>query len=272
MKLCHIVPTEYIPDCSGDFVMALANYLDSDKPNAYEEAIMKSGLPVVLDNGAFETGHPDGIDNLFRKAKRIKPKYIFAPDTLFDAEQTRRGYENFEYIKKQMKHSFLTAVVVQADNIEDYLKEFVKYNEDPNVAVIGLSYLAISQSMRYKTKRDVPKKTTFDVFKHTGYTQDRIEMMIKIANLKLEKIKPVHILGLGESFDDVLVAKRQYDWCKYNDTSTCYMSAKKGVPLDDGLKVPGGKIREKINITDQRSKLVEAVLKINSNKVEELCK
>lgn len=274
MKFCHIVPVDYIPEHSGDFVMALANYLEPDKANAYEEAMLKSGLPIVLDNGAFETGKPDGIDNLFRKAKRIKPKYIFAPDTLFNAEQTRRGFENFEYIKEKMGHSFKTAVVVQADNIEEYLAEFKKYNEDPRVSVIGLSYLAISQSMKYKNKKAVPKKSTFDVFKHTNFTGDRIEMLKKIADLKLEKVKPLHLLGLGESYEDVKIATASYGgYCLYNDTSTCYMASKKGIVFDGSLTITGGKIREKIDIKDEKSNLVEGLLKTNIKKVKEnICK
>lgn len=279
--------------------MALANYLDPEKVNAYEKAILAAGLPIVLDNGAFETGHPDGINNLFRKAGRLKAKYVFAPDHLFDAKKTRDSFEIHEYIKKQTHYTTPTAVVVQASNYEEYLDEFIKYNNDPRVAVIGLSYLAISHATHYPTEADVPIKTKsstvnrtfrssrwsassemqarkraekkalelFDVFKHTEYTKDRVEMLREIALLNLKVRKPVHILGLGESHDDLKEAVKEYPWCLYNDTSTCYMVAKNDSLLGNDLVVPGGKIREKINIEDTKKKETEEMFTINISQV-----
>ena len=281
--------------------MALANYLERDKANAYEKAILAAGLPIVLDNGAFETGGPDGIDSLIQKAIRLGVKYVFAPDYLFDAKRTRNGFENFVYIREKIwqRESVKIGVVVQASNCEEYLSEFVKYNNDPHVAVIGLSYLAISYATHYPTPADIPIKPktstaarthrasrwsvsaemqaqkraekkasmSFDIFKHTGYTMDRIEMLKKIQSLDLKTRKPVHILGLGESYDDLKVAK-QYPWVLYNDTSTCYMAARAGELLGNNLAVPGGKIREKIDIQERKVKQVEEMFSINISQVK----
>lgn len=261
MKLSNIVPTEYITQYSGDFIMALANYIDPEVVNDYEQAIIDSKLPVVLDNGAFETGFPDGIDNLLRKGRRLQPKYIFAPDNLFDAKRTRSGFENFEYIKAKQKLSFRTAVVVQASSEEEYLEEFKRYNADPRVGVIGLSYLAISYSLHKHLKKD-----SWSVFVDPDYTQDRIKMLAKIQALGVP-LKPCHVLGLGKSFEDVKLANEKYLWCRYNDTSTCYMAAKKGLELNNG-EVPGGKIKEKINIKDEKTPAVEKLLKSNIVKMQ----
>jgi len=278
MKISHIVPTKLIEKNSGEFVMALANYLNRDEVNDYEEAITEASLPIVLDNGAFETGTADGVDDLIIKAKRLKPAYVFAPDTLFDAEQTKKGFETFEYVKEKQGVKFLTAVVIQADNLEDYLKEFQKYNADPRVSVIGLSYLAISYSMKYESTKDIPKtkkmiaKYPFDVFSDPDYTEDRIKMLKEINNLNLGKIKPVHLLGLGKSYEDILFAKENCGYCLYNDTSTCYMAAKEGLTLTKDFGVPGGKIKEKINIDENPSSRAKGLLSINANKIKkELC-
>lgn len=276
MKCSHIVPTKLIPQYSGDFCMALANYIDTETQNDYELALLKAKLPIVLDNGAFETGTPDGINNLLLKARRLNPAYVFAPDTLFDAKKTRAGFEAYEYKRLEQRDNHRVAVVVQANNLEEYLTEFKRYNMDPRVSVIGLSYLAISHSLKYKTARDIPtsaitrKKNPFDVFKDPDYTSDRIEMLKKIMDLKLDRIKPLHMLGLGKSYKDILFAQENCPFCRYNDTSTCYMAAKRGLFLTEDLAVPGGKIREKINIGDDPSPVVKHFLEININKLK-LC-
>lgn len=274
MKLSHIVPTSLIPQNSGDFVMALANYLEVDTVNEYEQAMIDAKLPIVLDNGAFETGHPDGINNLIAKARRLKPAYIFAPDTLFDKDKTRAGYEHFKYIMDQMQVKYRIGVVVQANNLRDYLEEFKRYNEDPGVSVIGLSYLAISHSTRYKEPGEIPKKSsrkvqTWNVFTDPDYTSDRIAMLEKIDGLKLENYKPIHLLGLGRSYEDVMIAKEKYPYCRYNDTSTCYIAASKGKILTDELAVPGGKIRDKIDINAKPSQMIKSLMQVNIKKVNQ---
>jgi len=273
IKLSHIVPIKFIKDYSGDFIMVLANYLDPEIENEYEKVIKETKLPLVLDNGVFEIGKADGIDNLMRKAKRLNPVYIFTPDTLFDTKQTRSGYEIFKYIQEKQGTKFRIGVIIQADNEEDYLKEFIEYNNDPEVSVIGLSYLAISHSIKYKIASKVPKsvkerkKDAWNVFKDADYTEDRIKMLKKIEQLDLKKIKPLHLLGIGKSYADLIYAQK-LPYYHYNDTSTCYMTAKKGLILTDNLEVPGGKIKDKINIYDNPGPMIKQLLEININKVE----
>jgi hypothetical protein len=242
--------------------------------NEYERNILLANRPIVLDNGAFEKGTPDGIDDLLRKCHRLQPKYVFAPDNLFNATKTRAGYEAFKYIMTKTGKSYKIGVVVQADNEEEYLEEFKKYNKDPDVAVIGLSYLAISHSIKYKTKAKIPKgviakkKDSWSVFGDVDYTADRIEMLKKINNLKLDKIKPCHLLGLGKSYEDIIYAKENCPFCFCNDTSTCYVAASHGLTLTDSLSTPSGKIKDKIKIDDQSSALIRGIFCLNINKVE----
>lgn len=267
------MPTTLIATHSQDFVMCLANYLDRYSINDYERAIYAAKLPIVLDNGAFETGHPDGIDSLLIKARRLNPRYIFAPDTLFDAKKTRQGYENFKYVMQKLNLNYRIGVVVQADNEADYLAEFLRYNADPQVAVIGLSYLAISHSIKYATKKHIPKgviarkKASWDPFTSPDFTEDRIKMLEKINTLKLTQIKPCHLLGLGKSYADIIFAKKNCPYCLYNDTSTIFMSSLRGIELSDNLEIAGGKIKEKINIHSPISKELIKLIELNIKKV-----
>jgi len=268
MLLSHICPIKYIPTLSGDFIMALSNYIDRNKVNDYEKAILKTGKPIYLDNGAFETGFPDGIDALFTKAERLNPKYIFTPDYLGNSERTYISLGHFEYIKKQLKLNYQTAVIPQANNTQDYLDFFQDLDKNPKVKLIGLSYMGITKALKYKTKSDVPKKEKRpDLFDTPNYTEDRIIMLEKINELNPQT--PVHLLGLGESYKDLLTAKEKYPWVISNDTSTCFMAGYYEKRITDNLKIPGGKIKEKIDIkinklnNNQRKIIVNNINKIN---------
>ena len=272
MKLSHICPTKYIKVLSGDFIMALASYIDRNHINDYEEAIMKAGKPIYLDNGAFDIGHPDGIDSLFAKASRLNPVYVFAPDYLGDASKTQRGLAHFEYIKKQLSLNYQIAAIPQANNTKDYLEQFKSFDKDPQVKLIGLSYLGITEALKYPSAIKIPatkraREKAERSIESLPYTENRITMLEKIN--KLNPQTPVHLLGLGESYKDLLIAKEKYPWVVSNDTSTCFIAGYHKKELTDDLEIPGGKIKEKIDIKidkldeEQKKAIVNNINKVN---------
>ena len=194
LKLSYIVPTEFIgpSEMAGDFTMVLSHLLERDSQNKYEEAVKKAGLPIVLDNGCFEKGYPEGVDSLLKKASRIKASYVIAPDSLYDKNGTKKALEIFLYIKKRINSRVKTTAVIQADNVRDYLALYSDFNDDPEVDAIGISYLAIMKVFSKEREK-------------RGITEQRIRMI----DLMLEKEKPnkpFHLLGIGESYRDVFYA------------------------------------------------------------------
>ena len=88
IRVSFIAPTSLIPKYGnqGNFHLALAHLLGpiDEAPNEYEQAIINSGLPIVLDNGLFENGASIPVRELMEKAVHLNAEYVFAPDVLVD--------------------------------------------------------------------------------------------------------------------------------------------------------------------------------------------
>jgi len=128
--------------------------------------------------------------------------------------------------------------VVQASNVEDYMTQLIRFNEDPNVDLIGLSILSIPKSFEEELGE-------FNV------TKSRLALLIRMCELsKREGVqwKPCHLLGLGSSFEDVIFAKQNCPFVISNDTSSCFQTGLFGKTYEgEFLEVPGGKIQEKVD-------------------------
>lgn len=245
MKLAFITPTAYIKKygSQGDFTMALSHLMDRENINEYERNIKEAGLDIFLDNGCFEKGHPEGIDSLFIKAQRIKAKLIFAPDHLFDAKATEASVLNTIDIKKKMGHETDIAAIPQADNLEEYLKLYKKFNDNDEIKMIGISYLACSGSLTR-----VGKKEKFIVkLSERKYTDDRIEVMKALIGLNLDNYKPAHLLGLGDSYRDVKFAQENCPWILYNDTSSPFWNGVQDKKILENGSVEGGKTKVSVD-------------------------
>lgn len=232
MKMSFISPTKYIKEfqSQGDFILALSHLIDHDKENDYEKAIKETKLPILLDNGAFENSHPEGIDSLIRKARKIKAEKFFAPDHLFNSKATKDAVNiTIDILKtlQQRKH-FKVGAVVQADNPKDWIDQYVDFTENSEIDFIGLSILSIPKSWG------------------KSITESRIECFKELIKLNIEH-KSCHMLGLGENYEDIKFAIKNCPWIESNDTSSCFMTGLNKIKYDKDLIIPGGKIKEKMN-------------------------
>lgn len=240
MKLAHIVPTKSIKKfgSQGDITLALAHLLDN-QPNDYEKAIIDAKLPILLDNGLFENLKPEGIDSLITKARRIGAYGFFAPDHLYNAKKTLRALETTIDVAKQLNWRFEKtgiAVVIQADNEKDYLELYDRVQSIPEVILIGLSILSIPKCFQKPTDQST-------------ITDSRIRLLKKLLE-RGNNNKQCHLLGLGDSYQDVLFAKQNCPFVVSNDTSCCFQSGlfgKRLIDSIDNLEVPGGKVKPKVD-------------------------
>lgn len=242
MKLSFITPTKYIKKygSQSDFILALSHLIDIDEENEYEEAITSVNLPILCDNGLFENSVPESLETLITKALKIGAHTFFAPDKLFDAKGTQKELD------KTIKHlsnpafrfeKIKIGAVVQADNAQDYIKQLLDFNNNPKVELIGLSILSIPKSF-------------YDELGRYDITESRVLLLQKMKSMELHdgvKWKNCHLLGLGNSFDDVIYANEFCPFVVSNDTSCCFQSGLFGKYLTDELEVPGGKVKEKVN-------------------------
>lgn len=264
MRLAFITPTAYIPEFGnlGDFHLALSHLIDLKNINEYEKKLRESGKPIILDNGLFENKVPEPLETLIEKAMRIKATHFFAPDILFSPEGTRRQLDRtIEKVKelerdpryKLQEGEIKIAAVVQADNAEDYMKQLLNFNNDPNVDLIGLSILSIPKSFEKEIG-------AWDI------VRSRIYLMQKMCELSAPTNgvmwKPMHLLGLGNSYGDVVYAAKYCSWIVSNDTSSAFWNGYQGKAITGiDLVVEGGKTEVKVDfetkeITEDQRNLI----------------
>ena len=144
IRVAFISPTELISDYGnkGDIHLALSHLIDPNKANKYEQQLLASGLPIYLDNGAFENGVAENIDSLIQKAGRLKANYVFIPDTLYDRTATE-AMISIAHNKLSTTATSLAAVV-QADNPVDFIDSYKLMVADDRVKLIGLSILSFA--------------------------------------------------------------------------------------------------------------------------------
>lgn len=276
MKLAFITPIKWINQFGnqGDFHLALSHLLDRFKANEYEKELLKSKIPIILDNGLFENGNPEGIDSLINKAIRIKVKIFFAPDYLYNAEQTKNSVKiTKDILKKRQVNNLMLGVVVQADTKEDWIKQYIEFCNDSDIALIGLSILSIPRCFGSWNKRKHEKKEKYQLDLNE-ITSSRIECLKELQKLDI-KHKACHLLGLGNSYKDVIYAKENCPFVFSNDTSSCFQNGLFMRKIEgDNLEVRGGKVEEKVDFNLQEiSKAQEKIIQNNINQVKKIiCK
>lgn len=245
MKLSFITPTNFIQKYQkqGDFVLGLSHLMKLDKVTAYEKAIVNTKLPIVLDNGLFENHVPEPLQSLIKKAIKINATHFFVPDMLYDTKGTKESLQNAILTVKKMKKNLSKeklknfpkiAAVVQADNDKDYWKQLREFNQNPEVEMIGLSILAIPKSF----KRNIRK---YDITKSRMYLLRKMKQETKAFGYKW---KPCHLLGLGNSYEDVFYAAKHCPFVVSNDTSSAFWNGVQRKSLvGKNCEVSGGKTK-----------------------------
>jgi hypothetical protein len=240
LQLSFITPTTHIKEfgSQSDFILALAHLIDLNKENDYEKAIKETNLPLWLDNSLFEHEKPEPLDQVLDKAIKIGAHMFFSPDYLYDAKKTKDQIDvTYDLMLKKgliegyrdiYENKILLGAVVQADNKEEWIKQYIDFTNDGRINIIGLSILSIPKSFG------------------GSITESRIKCLKELLKLDL-KHKKVHLLGIGDSYKDVLFAKENCDFVESNDSSCPFQSGLFGKKLTDNLEVPDGKIKEKVN-------------------------
>lgn len=256
MQLCFICPIQYIRSfgAKGDFTLALSHLIDLKKQNEYEKAIKEIDLPILLDNGLFENHSPEPVDSLIKKAIRINAFAFFSPDYLYDSKKTKAQIdETYNSMKeKKIIRQIKMGAIVQADNKKDWIKQYKDFTNDKRISIIGLSILSIPKCFG------------------GSITESRIKCINTISKLKI-KHKQNHLLGLGEAYEDLKLAKRIAPFIKSNDSSSCFMTGLNEIKYNNDLTIPGGKIKEKVdfNLKSITPRQMECIY-VNIKKVKKL--
>jgi len=205
MKVAFITPPELLDlSLEGDIILTLAQFIGD---NEYTRKLKKSGKTIYLDNGAHE-GAYEGIDWYIEKIKILEPDLVFAPDVIYDGpatyKETTRFIEKLYEVYDGKNWKFEIAGIPQADNINGYRLFFDKLHKNEDIDWLGISYLAAAKCYP-KEKISIARRNVLTkIFCSTDYT------------------KNIHLLGFGDSFEDVKFAK-SIDNVKSVDTSSPFM-------------------------------------------------
>jgi len=238
IKVSFIAPTSLIPQYGnqGDFHLALAHLLGpvNETPNEYEQALINSGLPIILDNGLFENKESVPVRELMEKAVHLNATHVFAPDVLFDREGTEANIEEAYAVLEEIKADFpecqtKLAAVVQANSADDFLASYLLMADDPRIDLIGLSILSVPHSFKEISGTD-------------DITINRIICLKRLNKLPIHKDS--HLLGLGDSYEDVAFANEHCPWVVSHDSSSAVWNGVQGKNIHStSLKVAGGKTK-----------------------------
>lgn len=246
MELAFITPTSYLEKfaAQGDVHLALAHLIDDDCSNEYASFYRREaeqGKRVLLDNGLFEGAQPDP-EALVRRARGIKASAVFAPDVLYDSKGTIKAFKEFVKLKHETGLVCDLAGVPQADNPTDWWECFQFMDLHSECKLIGLSILSIPKAfggLVGKTSRPI-----------TDSRVHLIRQLYSFSDLSGHRLTPMHLLGLGESYDDIKAALELLSRdIKSNDSSSCFVHGAKEVHYEEDGSIPGGKDHEKLDFS-----------------------
>jgi len=273
MKLAFITPIKYIKDYGnqGDFTLALSHMINKEEETDYEKALKNAKKPIWLDNGAFEKGIPDGIDNLFLKAKKIKAELVFAPDFWNDSKKTLEGLNNFLYIRKKLNlENIKVGAILQAEDFDSFIQLYKTFQEIPEIDIIGINYL--TTSIIWQKKKVLYKKELKNfIHDESRITKDRIEFL-KYLKENFKNNKKIHLLGLGNSYEDVLWSIKNFPEVYSNDTSAPFWGATKNKKILKDGSIEEGKSKDKLNFNFIATKKQLDLAQFNIKKIKNLKK
>lgn len=259
MKQAYITPTSYLSQFAsqGDFYLALAHLIDDNGTNEYarfHRRAAEQGRRVILDNGLFE-GASVQTDELIQRARAIRAHVVCAPDILYNTKGTIKEFKSFIRAKQEAGLVCDVMGIPQADNPADFWECFQFMDLHPECSIIGLSILSVPKSFSRFGNKEQP------------ITSSRVHFLRQLyafSDLSGRRITPCHLLGLGESYDDVKVANELLARdVVSNDTSSTFVHGMHGVEYEEDGTIPGGKIHEKLdfdlprNLTVQQQALIQ---------------
>jgi hypothetical protein len=157
MKVCHIVPANYVGMCPQNSTMHLLIAPEVLKNKQYEEVYKEKSLKgdfIIMDNGAFEYGNAFPLDDVIKAAELVQAKELVLPDYYLEGATTVQRVKEAldEYSKKMYTYPILQNLslmaVPQGKTIDEYILCFSELLQMHEVDTIGFSYGAINEAFR----------------------------------------------------------------------------------------------------------------------------
>ena len=229
MKICHIVPTNYIEACNQDSFMHLLISQEVLKNKKYQEVYLERSLKgdfIIMDNGAFEYGDAAPLDDVIEAVELVHANEMVLPDCYFDGESTIKRVVNAlnELEKKSFRPESLMAVP-QGKTEKEYMKCFAELFSIDEIDTIGFSYGAIGKAFEhFHLPQCFLRPTVISYLDQNLF----LDFDLRSSNKKF------HCLGIGGHLVEINYLKR-FGFIRSVDSSKAFVCAFRGIDIKETL-------------------------------------
>lgn len=225
MKVCHIVPADYVEECNQNSSMHLLISQEVLKNKEYrEEYLTKSwnGDFIIMDNGAFEYGNAAPLDDVIEAVEAVDATEMVLPDCYLDGEITikRVGSALYTLRTKNYRHIGLMAVP-QGKTQDEYMKCFSMLLSADEIDTIGFSYGAINKAFEgYELPPSLLRPTVISF----------VNQHFDLGSVN----KEFHCLGIGGHPHEIEFLKK-FEFIRSVDSSKAFVCAVRGIDVKETL-------------------------------------
>ncbi|MCK4359785.1 MAG: hypothetical protein KAW92_13800 [Candidatus Cloacimonetes bacterium] len=225
MKICHIVPADYIEVCNQNSSMHLLISQEVLKNKKYQEKYLEKSLKgdfIIMDNGIFEYGNAAPLDDVIEAVEAVQAKEMILPDCYFDGEITiKRVMSALNELEKKSYRPISLMAVPQGKTQDEYMWCFSVLLTIKEINVIGFSYGAINKAFgRYKLPPSLLRPTVI------SYLNQHFDL----GALN----KEFHCLGIGGHPHEIEFLKK-FEFIRSIDSSKAFVSAVRGIDMKETL-------------------------------------
>lgn len=229
MKICHIVPADYIEVCNQDSSMHLLITQEVLKNKKYQKVYREKGLKgafIIMDNGAFEYRKPAPLDDVIEAVKLVYASEMVLPDCYFDGENTVKCVVNaLEELEKRSYRPESLMAVPQGKTEREYMKCFAELLSIDEIDTIGFSYGAINKAFEHFHLPLCFLRPTVISYLNQNMFPD---FDLRSSNKKF------HCLGIGGHPIEINYLKR-FRFIRSVDSSKAFVCAVHGIDVKETL-------------------------------------
>lgn len=236
MKICHIIPADYIEICNKNSFMHLLITQEVLRNKNYQKNYLERSLKgdfIIIDTGSFEYKNPAPLDDTIKAYELIQASELILPDCHLDGKVTiERVLDALEELENKAYRPKSLMTVPQGKTEEEYMKCISLLLQISEINTIGFSYEPIGEAFKHF---DLPQFLLRPTI--ISYINDHFDLRNSGKNF--------HCLGIGGHPMEIMFLKL-FGYIRSVDSSTAFACAMKGI--DIGKILPAQYIKpERIN-------------------------
>lgn len=225
MKVCHIVPADYVEEYNQNSSMHLLISQEVLRNKKYREKYLEKSLKgdfIIMDNGAFEYGNAAPLNDVIEAVEVVQATEMVLPDCYLDGETTiKRVMNALNELEKKSYRPVSLMAVPQGKTQEEYMWCFSVLLTINEIDTIGFSYGAINKAFdKYKLPPSLLRPTVI------SFVNQHFDL--EASN------KEFHCLGIGGHPHEIEFLKK-FEFIRSIDSSKAFVCAVRGINVKETL-------------------------------------